>query len=130
MMIPTHGQIRLVCRQLDKKFENPSPPRSPLGAILPPRYLTFSEFFSAKRNAPAQFQIAPAQFQNAPAQFQNAPAQFQNTPAQFRNAPAHFSVQAHLCRRICPKNLLSQPMPSTSPKDVSLCPFNDLNEYE
>jgi hypothetical protein len=38
-MIPTHGQIRLVRRQLDKKFETPHRPPSPLGAILPPRYL-------------------------------------------------------------------------------------------
>ena len=25
-MVPMHGQVRLVCRQLDKKFGNPSPP--------------------------------------------------------------------------------------------------------
>ena len=47
-MIPTHGQIRLVRRQLDKKFENPSPPRSPLGAIFAtpvPTFLGYIGFY-------------------------------------------------------------------------------------
>ena len=59
-MIPTHGQTRLVRRQVDKRFEKPSFLLSPLRATLPPRYLRIrnqNRYFSFTR-AVFLFQLA------------------------------------------------------------------------